>query len=92
MVTSAQLDNDKSTLSYQVELLKDRLEEMQEAHTQLQVGTVATVVPAGRGHGLSLLLASYKVDIHRHRREVFVSVCQPCVGCVLWTTDTTLTA
>ena len=37
MVTSAQLDNDKSTLSYQVELLKDKLEEMQESHTQLQV-------------------------------------------------------
>ncbi|XP_043194234.1 leucine-rich repeat flightless-interacting protein 2-like isoform X5 [Amphibalanus amphitrite] len=36
MVTSAQLDNDKSTLSYQVELLKDKLEEMQESHTQLQ--------------------------------------------------------
>ena len=37
MVTSAQLDNDKSTLSYQVELLKDKLEELQESDTQLQV-------------------------------------------------------
>ncbi|XP_037075415.1 leucine-rich repeat flightless-interacting protein 2-like isoform X2 [Pollicipes pollicipes] len=36
MVTSAQLDNDKSTLNYQVELLKDKLEELQESHTQLQ--------------------------------------------------------
>jgi predicted ribosome quality control (RQC) complex YloA/Tae2 family protein len=37
MIQTAQLDNEKSSLTYQVELLKDRLEDLEEAHSQLQV-------------------------------------------------------
>ncbi|GBP63581.1 Leucine-rich repeat flightless-interacting protein 2 [Eumeta japonica] len=36
MILNAQLDNDKAALAYQLELLKDRLEELQEEHAQLQ--------------------------------------------------------
>jgi len=37
MILNAQLDNDKASFSYQLELLKDKLEELQEQYTQLQV-------------------------------------------------------
>jgi len=40
MIQTAQLDNEKSSLTYQVELLKDRLEDLEEAHSQLQVCAV----------------------------------------------------
>ncbi|XP_069683534.1 leucine-rich repeat flightless-interacting protein 2 isoform X1 [Periplaneta americana] len=36
MIQTAQLDNEKSSLTYQVELLKDRLEDLEESHSQLQ--------------------------------------------------------
>lgn len=36
MIANAQLDNDKSAQSYQLELLKDRLEELEEDHSQLK--------------------------------------------------------
>ncbi|CAG5011499.1 unnamed protein product [Parnassius apollo] len=36
MILNAQLDNDKAALGYQLELLKDRIEELQEEHAQLQ--------------------------------------------------------
>lgn len=36
MITNAQLDNDRSSQAYQIQLLKDKLEEMEEAHSQLQ--------------------------------------------------------
>ncbi|BFY97614.1 hypothetical protein BsWGS_00654 [Bradybaena similaris] len=36
MVTSAQLDNENQSLVYQVELLKDQMEERDEEHTELQ--------------------------------------------------------
>ncbi|KAK6617936.1 hypothetical protein RUM43_014165 [Polyplax serrata] len=35
MIANAQLDNEKSELSYQVELLKDNLEDLGESHNQL---------------------------------------------------------
>lgn len=36
MIANAQLDNDKSAQTYQLELLKDRLEELEEDHSQLK--------------------------------------------------------
>lgn len=36
MITNAQLDNERSSQAYQIQLLKDKLEEMEEAHSQLQ--------------------------------------------------------
>ncbi|XP_052737734.1 leucine-rich repeat flightless-interacting protein 2 isoform X2 [Bicyclus anynana] len=36
MILNAQLDNDKAALGYQLELLKDRIEELQEEYAQLQ--------------------------------------------------------
>ncbi|CAG5133963.1 unnamed protein product [Candidula unifasciata] len=36
MVNSAQLNNENQSLVYQVELLKDQMEELDEAHTELQ--------------------------------------------------------
>lgn len=35
MIANAQLDNEKSELSYQVELLKDNLEDLEESHNQV---------------------------------------------------------
>ena len=35
MIANAQLDNEKSELVYQVELLKDKLEELEESHIQV---------------------------------------------------------
>jgi predicted nuclease with TOPRIM domain len=43
MIQNAQLDNEKSSLTYQVELLKDRLEDLEEAHSQLQVCNVLLI-------------------------------------------------
>lgn len=37
MILNAQLDNDKASFSYQLELFKDKLEELQEQYTQLEV-------------------------------------------------------
>lgn len=39
MILNAQLDNDKAALGYQLELLKDRIEELQEEYAQLSVRT-----------------------------------------------------
>ncbi|XP_055524756.1 leucine-rich repeat flightless-interacting protein 2 isoform X7 [Wyeomyia smithii] len=36
MVANAQLDNERASQSYQIQLLKDKLEEMEESHAQLQ--------------------------------------------------------
>ncbi|KAJ8917643.1 hypothetical protein NQ315_005090 [Exocentrus adspersus] len=36
MIANAQLDNDKASHTYQLELLKDRLEELEEEHSQLK--------------------------------------------------------
>ncbi|XP_056638022.1 leucine-rich repeat flightless-interacting protein 2 isoform X2 [Diorhabda sublineata] len=36
MIANAQLDNDKTAQTYQLELLKDRLEELEEDHSQLK--------------------------------------------------------
>ncbi|KAJ8927437.1 hypothetical protein NQ314_020107 [Rhamnusium bicolor] len=36
MIANAQLDNDKAAQTYQLELLKDRLEELEEEHSQLK--------------------------------------------------------
>lgn len=35
MIANAQLDNERASQSYQIQLLKDKLEEMEEAHAQL---------------------------------------------------------
>lgn len=35
MIANAQLDNEKSELTYQVELLKDKLEDLEETYTQV---------------------------------------------------------
>ncbi|XP_042206420.1 uncharacterized protein LOC121855512 isoform X2 [Homarus americanus] len=35
MITNAQLDNEKATLTFEVELMKDRYTELEETHTQL---------------------------------------------------------
>lgn len=35
MIANAQLDNEKSALAYQVELLKDRFEDLEETHAQV---------------------------------------------------------
>ncbi|KAG5683646.1 hypothetical protein PVAND_012917 [Polypedilum vanderplanki] len=36
MITNAQLDNERSSQAYQIDLLKDKLEEMEETYAQLQ--------------------------------------------------------
>lgn len=36
MVANAQLDNERASQNYQIQLLKDKLEEMEESHAQLQ--------------------------------------------------------
>ncbi|GLV32502.1 uncharacterized protein CBL_00788 [Carabus blaptoides fortunei] len=36
MIANAQLDNDKAAQTYQLELLKDRIEELEEEHSQLK--------------------------------------------------------
>lgn len=36
MIANAQLDNDKSSQTYQLELLKDRIEELEEEYSQLK--------------------------------------------------------
>lgn len=36
MIANAQLDNERASQSYQIQLLKDKLEEMEETHAQLQ--------------------------------------------------------
>lgn len=36
MVQNAQLDNEKASLTYQVELLKDKIEDLEETLSQLQ--------------------------------------------------------
>lgn len=37
MFHNAQLDNEKASFSYQVELLKDQIEQLEESHFLLQV-------------------------------------------------------
>lgn len=36
MITNAQLDNERASHTYQIQLLKDKVEEMEEMHAQLQ--------------------------------------------------------
>lgn len=36
MITNAQLDNERASQTYQIQLLKDKLEEMEENYSQLQ--------------------------------------------------------
>lgn len=36
MIANAQLDNERASHTYQIQLLKDKLEEMEETHAQLQ--------------------------------------------------------
>lgn len=43
MILNAQLDNDKAALGYQLELLKDRIEELQEEYAQLQVRLLTNI-------------------------------------------------
>lgn len=44
MVGNAQLDNEKASAVYQVELYKDRYEELEEDHNQLQVSASIIIV------------------------------------------------
>lgn len=44
MILNAQLDNDKAALGYQLELLKDRIEELHEEYAQLQVRSLGIVI------------------------------------------------
>lgn len=39
MITNAQLDNEKATLTFEVELMKDKYTELEEVHTQLTVSS-----------------------------------------------------
>lgn len=36
MIANAQLDNERASNTYQIQLLKDKVEEMEETHAQLQ--------------------------------------------------------
>lgn len=49
MITNAQLDNEKATLTYEVELMKDRYTELEEAHTQLTVSSQPSLLLYGLG-------------------------------------------
>lgn len=43
MISNAQLDNEKATLTYEVELMKDRYTELEETHTQLSVSYIVCI-------------------------------------------------
>ena len=43
MVQNAQADNEKASLVYQVELFKDKIEDMEEAYALLQVSEIHLV-------------------------------------------------
>ena len=44
MVQNAQSDNEKASLVYQVELFKDKLEDMEEAYALLQVCNISNII------------------------------------------------
>lgn len=44
MITNAQLDNEKATLTFEVELMKDKYTELEETHTQLSVSKFKMVL------------------------------------------------
>jgi len=67
MIQTAQLDNEKSSLTYQVELLKDRLEDLEEAHSQLQ----REHRDKCREHDqLKRVTAKLKEDLHIYKAEL----------------------
>lgn len=49
MIQNAQLDNEKASYTYQVELLKDKVEDLEVAYAQLQVSWWARPGPSGAG-------------------------------------------
>lgn len=44
MFHNAQLDNEKASFSYQVELLKDQIEQLEESHFLLQVSALCEMI------------------------------------------------
>ena len=44
MITNAQLDNEKSTLTYEVEFFKDKFTELEESHIQLNVSLLFPLI------------------------------------------------
>jgi len=40
MIANAQLDNEKAALSYQAELFKDKLEDLEETHSQVRTDII----------------------------------------------------